>query len=161
MDIFEFAMEKEKDSRDFYHQLAEETADKGLAKIFNMLADEEERHYRIVEQMKNNAPQEVGDTDFLSDAKNIFKQMKEGAGKFSFSASQIEIYKKAQAIEKQSREFYLQKADEVKDARQKKIFFQLASEENKHYFLLENILEFVSRSEQWLENAEWYHLDEY
>lgn len=161
MDIFEFAMEKEKDSRDFYRQLAEKAADKGLAKIFNMLADEEEKHYRIVEQMKNNTPQEVGDTDFLSDAKNIFKQMKKGTGKFSFPASQIDIYKKAQAIEKQSREFYLQKADEVKDVQQKKIFFQLASEENKHYFLLDNILEFVSRPEQWLENAEWYHLEEY
>jgi rubrerythrin len=161
MDIFEFAMEKEKDSRDFYHQLAEKSTDKGLAKIFNMLAGEEEKHYRIVEQMKNNVPQEVGETDFLSDAKDIFKQMKKGAGKFSFSASQTDIYKKAQAIEKQSREFYLQKVDEVKDALQKKIFTQLAAEENKHYFLLENILDFVSRPEQWLENAEWYHLDKY
>lgn len=34
-------------------------------------------------------------------------------------------------------------------------------EEKKHYFLLDNIIEFVSRPEQWLENAEFYHLEEY
>ncbi len=161
MDIFEFAMEKEKDSRDFYNQLADKTADKGLAKIFNMLADEEAKHYRIIEQMKNNSSQDIGDTNILSDAKNILKRLKETSDKLSFPASQIGVYKKALTIEQQSREFYLQKASEVENPRQKKIFARLAEEENKHYFLLDNILEFVSRPEQWLENAEWYHLDEY
>ena len=69
--------------------------------------------------------------------------------------------KKAQDIEKESREFYLQKADEVQDHCQKGIFRKLAEEENKHYFLLDNIIEFVSRPEQWLENAEFHHLEDY
>jgi hypothetical protein len=39
----------------------------------------------------------------------------------------------------------------------------LAAEEKKHLRIMENIVEFVSRPEpgNWLENAEWYHLDEY
>ena len=43
----------------------------------------------------------------------------------------------------------------------KRIFQKLAEEEKKHYFLLENIIQFVSRPETWLENAEFYHLEEY
>jgi rubrerythrin len=43
----------------------------------------------------------------------------------------------------------------------KEIFLKLADEEKKHYFLLENIIDFVSRPQKWLENAEFYHLDEY
>ncbi len=81
--------------------------------------------------------------------------------KADFDISQIEVYKKAQDIEKKSIDFYLQKADEVKEHCQKGTFRKLAEEEKKHYFLLQNIIEFVSRPESWLENAEWYHLEEY
>jgi len=161
MDIFQFAMEKEKYSEDYYRQLATETNNKGLRKIFNMLADEEAKHYTIVEQIKSKIPERVCKTDVLSDAKDIFEQTKQAADKFNFEESQVETYKKAQDIEKDSREFYLQKADEVEDHCQKGIFRKLAEEENKHYFLLENIIEFVSRPEQWLENAEFHHLEDY
>ena len=161
MDIFEFAMEKEKYSQDYYRQLATKTDNKGLQRIFNMLADEEAKHYTVVEQMKSKIPERVSDTDVLSDANDIFKQMKEAADKFNFEASHVETYKKAQDIEKNSREFYLQKADEAQDHCQKGIFKRLAEEENKHYFLLENIIDFVSRPQQWLENAEFHHLEDY
>ncbi|MHC4193081.1 MAG: ferritin-like domain-containing protein [Planctomycetota bacterium] len=161
MDIFQFAMEKEKYSQDYYRQLATKTDNKGLQRIFNMLADEEAKHYTVVEQMKSKAPEKVCDTNVLSDAKDIFKQMKEAADTSSFDAGQIETYKKAQEIEKDSREFYLQKADEVEDSRHAAIFRQLAQEESKHYFLLDNMIEFVSRPQRWLENAEFHHLEDY
>jgi rubrerythrin len=161
MNIFEFAMQKEKYSEQYYRQLAAKADNKGLQKIFNMLADEEAKHYTVVEQMKSKIPERVSKTDVLSDAKDAFKQMKEAVDKFSFEASQVQTYKKAQDIEKESREFYLQKANEVQDRCQKGIFRKLAEEENKHYFLLDNIIDFVSRPEQWLENAEFHHLEDY
>jgi rubrerythrin len=161
MDIFQFAMEKEKYSEDYYRQLAAKADNKGLQKIFNMLAGEEAKHYSAVEQMKSKIPERVSDTDVLSDANDIFEQMKGATDKFNFEANHVETYKKAQDIEKDSREFYLQKADEVQDHCQKGIFKRLAEEENKHYFLLENIITFVSRPQQWLENAEFHHLEDY
>jgi rubrerythrin len=154
-------MEKEKYSQDYYRELAAKANNKGLQKIFNMLANEEAKHYSVVEQMKSKIPERVSDTDVLSDANDIFEQMKEATDKFNFEANHVETYKKAQDIEKDSREFYLQKADEVQDHCQKGIFKRLAEEENKHYFLLENIIDFVSRPEQWLENAEFHHMEDY
>ena len=161
MNIFEFAMEKERYSQDFYLDLAVKTSDKGLAKIFNMLANEEEKHFETIEKMQSQTPKGIGDTDVLADAKDIFETMRESASKFNFNVTELELYKKAQGIEKQARDFYLQKADEVKISEQKDIFNKLAEEEKKHYFLLDNIIEFVSRPEQWLENAEFVHLEEY
>lgn len=128
---------------------------------FTMLADEEAKHYRVVERMKKATPGQVRDTKVLSQAKKVFKKMRKDLEAFDFELSEIDAYRKAQDIEKQSREFYLQKADEVEDDRRKGIFKKLAEEENKHYFLLENIIDFVSRPKVWLENAEFYHLDEY
>jgi len=161
MNIFEFAMQKEKYSEHYYRQLADQTSNKGLEGIFSMLAEEEAKHYSVIEQMRSKIPQKICNTDVLSDAKDIFMQMRKGTGKFDFDDSEIETYKKAQDIEKTSREFYLQKADEVEDHCQKGIFKKLAEEENKHYFLLDNIIEFVSRPQYWLENAEFCHLEEY
>jgi rubrerythrin len=57
--------------------------------------------------------------------------------------------------------FYTEKAAEEKDPGRKNIFKALAGEEKKHLFLLENMIEFVSRPETWLEDAEFNHLEEY
>lgn len=161
MNIFDFAMEKEKFSEDYYRRLAGKTNNKPLQSIFNMLADEEAKHYKVVADMKKNITPDLAETTVLSSARDDFAKMRKSAENFNVDINQIELYKKAQNIEKQSEDFYLQKAGEVTDEHQKEIFQKLADEEKKHYFLLDNIIEFVSRPKQWLENAEWHHLDEY
>lgn len=160
MNILEYAMQMEKDGEEYYRQLAQQTTNNGLKTILTMLADEEVKHYNTIEKMKTAKPQ-MAETAILTDAKNVFIQLRESTEKFDFGIRQTELYKKAQDIEKKSQDFYLEKANEVKKEYQKEIFLRLADEEKKHYFLLENIIEFVSRPETWLENAEFYHLEEY
>ena len=160
MNIFEYALQMEKDGEDYYRQLAKQIANKGLKTILAMLADEEVKHYNAIEKMKTAKPH-MAETTILTDAKNVFIQLQESSENFGFGLGQIELYKKAQDIEEVSRNFYLEKANEVAEEYQKEIFLRLADEEKKHYFLLENIIEFVSRPETWLENAEFYHLEEY
>ena len=158
--IFEYAMQMEKDGENYYRQVAQQTANKGLKTILTMLADEETKHYNVIERMKTKEPQ-MADTTILTDVKNVFVKIKESNEKFAFDIKQTELYKRAQDIEKKSRDFYLEKVNEVEEKYQKELFLRLADEEKKHYFLLENIIEFVSRPETWLENAEFYHLEEY
>ncbi len=160
MDIFEYAMQMEKDGEDYYRQLAQQTENKGLKTILTMLADEEVKHYKAIEKMKTEKPQMV-ETTILSNAKNVFAQLKESDEKLDSDIEQKELYIKAQDIEKESQDFYKEKANEVKEEYQKVLFLRLAEEEKRHYFLLENIIDFVSRPETWLENAEFNHLDEY
>ena len=160
MNIFEFAMEKEKYSEDYYRRLADKSNNKGLETVFNMLADEEAKHYKIVSDMKEDIAPELAETTVLSDAKDVFVKMRESAKSFNFNISQVGLYRKALKIEEQSRDFYLEKAEEVEEVH-KEIFLKLAEEEKKHFFLLENIIDFVSRPETWLENAEFYHLEQY
>ncbi len=160
MNIFEYAMQMEKDGEGYYRQLAQQNANKGMRTILTMLADEEVKHYNAVEKMQTEQPP-ITETKILTDAKNVFVQIKESGESFDFDIEQTELYKRAQDIEKKSRDFYSEKANEVEEKYQKEVFLRLADEEKKHYFLLENIVEFVSRPETWLENAEFYHLEEY
>jgi rubrerythrin len=161
MNIFEFAKEKEKYAEEFYRDRAAKSPGKGLAEIFTLLANEEEKHFELIEKMQADAPAELGDTNVLADATAIFEKIREGAKKFSFDKSELELYKEAQNIEQSARKFYIEKANEVKPPAQKDIFLKLAEEEKKHYFLLDNIVEFVSRPRQWLEDAEFHHMEEY
>jgi rubrerythrin len=158
--IFEYAIQMEKDGEDYYLQLAQQTSNKGLKTILEMLAAEEAKHYRAIERMRSAKP-DLAETTVLSDAKNIFAQMKESNESLDPDLGQVELYKKAQELEQKSTDFYSEKAHEVEEEYQKEIFLKLTVEEKKHYFLLENIIECVSRPEIWLEDAEFHHLDEY
>jgi len=160
VNIFIYAMQMEKDGEDYYYQLAQETDDKGLQAIFSMLAQEEAKHYEIISKARTARPV-MAETSILSDAKNIFTRIKESGESFGPNSGQAGAYKKAQEIEQKSMDFYKEKAGEIEQEYQKEIFLKLAEEEKKHYFLLQNIIDFVSRPETWLENAEFCHLEDY
>jgi rubrerythrin len=160
MNIFEYAMQMEKDGEEYYRQMAGKTANKGLQAILTMLADEEVKHYKTIEKMQTKEPH-MEDATILTDARNIFVQIKESGESFDFDIQRTELYRKALDIEKNSRDFYTEKANEVTEEYQRELFLKLADEERKHYFLLENIIEFVSKPEYRLENAEFSNLEEY
>ncbi len=161
MDIFKFALEMETTAKDHYRLLAHEAPNKGLAIVFTMLADEEVKHYWVISQMQTKSPVELAHPTIVADAKEVFSRMARGKEKFGPDTSQIDLYRKAQDVERKSRIFYAEQCRQATGEHQKKILGQLADEEDKHYALLESIIEFVSRPQQWLENAEWHHLEKY
>jgi rubrerythrin len=162
MNIYKYAMKMEKDSENYYSELANKTDDVGLQNILKMLANDEVKHYNIIEKMmKTDVNAELAETDILKNAKNIFVKIKGKNLVFDFGLLQVDFYRKAQEFEEKSYKFYLEMSDKVKIESQRKIFLKLAEEEKKHMFLLENLVEFVSRPETWIENAEFNHLDDY
>jgi len=155
MDIFEYALQMEKDGENFYRRIAEKAGSAGVGTIVTMLADEEVKHYKAIEGIRQGRSGQMAETTILDDARNVFVQMKDERDEFAADQEQ------ARQIEKRSQQFYEEKAGQVDRKDQRQLFEQLAAEEAKHYFLLGNLIDFVSRPKQWLENAEWYHLEEY
>jgi len=161
MDIFGFGMQMEKDGEEYYRDLAGKCNDKGLQNILNMLADDEVRHYNVLRDMADGTAPRFSETSILNNVKNVFVQEKEADKDFDFNVAQIELYKKARDIEKKSQEFYLEKSGEIESDIQKKIFERIAEEEKQHCWILENVIDFVSKPNEWLENAEWNKLEDY
>jgi rubrerythrin len=161
MDIFEYAMQMEKEGENFYREVAQHTPNTGIKAILTMLADEEVRHYNAIEKMKSAEPVQLADSTILADAKNVFAGLQASGEEFSSETNQIRLYKKALDIEAKSKDFYTEKAGEASEKNVKELFLRLAQEEQKHYVLVENIIDFLSGPDTWLENAEFYHLDEY
>jgi len=155
-------MKMEKDSENYYLELAKKIDDVGLRNILKMLVNDEVKHYHIIEQMmKTDISAELAETDILENTKNIFIKIKGKKLVFDFDLPQINFYRKAQEMEEKTYKFYMEMSDKVEIEVQKKLFLKLAEEEKKHMFLLENLVEFVSRPETWIENAEFNHLDDY
>ena len=148
MNIFNFAMQMEKDGEAYYRDLAARSGEAGLSHILGMLADDEVKHYQIMKSFQESVPAQLADTKVLEDAHNIFSQMRrQGPGEL-LELGQVELYRKAQELEKGSEDFYRQKAGELSDSFQQEIFLKIAGEEARHYFLLENIITFVTRPQQ-------------
>jgi|SRR5208283_1115511 len=160
MDIFEYAMQMEKDGEIYYRELSDKTGNRGIKSILCMLADAEVIHYNIFQAMKKHEQIPATDSKSLEGIKNIFARLKED-GPSEVDSSQVDLYRKAQDIEKKTQDFYLERAEASKDQIEKAIFQKAANEEKKHYLILENIINFVNTPATWLENPEWYHLEEY
>jgi len=160
MDIFEFALQMEQEGMDLYIKIAESSDDEGIKNIFTTLASDEEKHQQVIRSMKADNPV-VSETEILSKARNVFAGIKDDGGGIDISQPQADLYRVARDIEAKSVKFYTEKAAEEKDPGRKNIFKALAGEEKKHLFLLEHMIEFVSRPETWIEDAEFNHLEEY
>jgi rubrerythrin len=161
MDIFEFAMEREKLAEQLYRKLADKSDHAGLKGILLMLADEEIKHFETVRQMKEHSTLSITESSVLKDAKAVFEKMERGVDTFSFDTSEVDLYRKACDIEASSKKYYLEKAEEVENPGHKELFLKLAEEENKHLVLVQSLCDFVAKPETFLENAEFTHLADY
>jgi rubrerythrin len=161
MDIFEYAMQMEKDGEAYYRDLAAKCNMAGLKKILTMLADDEVVHFQVFRNLRDHSATKLDGSTVIKDAKNVFTEMKGKETEFNLEGSEIDLYKRAIEVENKSEAFYKEKANEVDSEEAKRLFLEIADEEKNHAFLLENMVAFLTRPQTWLENAEFHHLDEY
>jgi rubrerythrin len=111
--------------------------------------------------MKKREEAVLPDSALLDQVKNVFIEVREREGAGGARSSEVELYRKALELERKSWELYGSAADQASSPAEKLLFERIAVEERRHYRIVEGIIDFVSRPEQWLENAEWHHLEDY
>lgn len=163
MNVFDYAIKMEKDGEAYYRKLARNAPSKAFAAIFILLAEEEVKHRQVLERIRKDRRPEMKAGRLRKSVRNIFARLIRQNVKLQTEKSAISLYRKARDIEQDSRDFYLDKAREIDTVAGRELFYRIADEERLHYLMLESLIEFVMRPHpgRWLENAEWYHLDEY
>ena len=161
MNIFEFALDFERKHQDFHLKKAQESENQRLKSVFELLAEEEAKHIKIVKKLKENKKIGQIDSEILPKAKKMMEQITSELPSNSLSKEQVDIYKKAKEMEKKSHKFYKEKSEETDNEQVSKVFKQLAKEEAKHENLMNNLIELTNKPNTWLDDAEWYHLEEY
>ena len=162
MDVFTYAIELKREKESFYRQISRESTG-GIRELFSLLADEEARHREAIEEMEDKVEIKLLDTTIKKDAKRVFEKMRDTLGdeEPAFENEQLQLYNKALKYEEKAEVFYLQKSKEATDACQQEIFKNIATQERQHKAVIQTIIDYASKPERWLENAEWYHLEEY
>lgn len=161
MDIYDFAMQMEQDGERFYRTLGESVADKGLKSIFTTLAEEEVKHFRTIQRMKAHT-YSMEDSSFLDCITTVFQEMQGNPPKeFLKEEAQEEAYQKARELEEKSWQFYEDCAKKASSKQEASLFERLAAEEQRHYNILDNMVELLRRPKTWLEDAEITHLEDY
>lgn len=155
MNVYEYAMKVEKEGESYYREMASAATNSGLKRIFTMLADEEVKHYNVFKNMMKKEDMNLEDLDLITDTQTIFQTLNEEKGNVTFDAEQIQFYKDAIAREEDSHNFYAEKANELDNEKQKKIFLHVAKEEIKHKQILEEIVSFLEEPADWVASAEF------
>ncbi|MFO7815610.1 MAG: ferritin family protein [Halanaerobiales bacterium] len=161
MDIYQFAINFERENREYYEECAENAEDKSIKRVFLELSSEEAKHERIVKQLRDNEDVENLEFDIVPKVNEVFSEIKEGMPDKEMPTGQVDIYRKALSMEEKSKNFYSEKSEEVKDDKAKEVLQKLFKEEKKHENIIRSIIELVNRPNTWLEDPEWYHLEDY
>lgn len=155
MNVYEYAMKVEKEGEAYYREMAAAATNSGLKRIFTMLADEEVKHYNVFKNMMKKEDMNLEELDLITDTKTIFQTLNEEKNNVTFDAEQIKFYKDAIAREESSHDFYAEKAAELDNEKQKKIFLHVAKEEIIHKQILEEIVAFLEEPADWVASAEF------
>jgi rubrerythrin len=160
MNPIDYALAVEKEGEAYYTELADQTSNPGLKKICQMLAGDERSHYTTFKTLKDDIEIIAADTTILSDAKTIFENMTV-QNISDMDMTQKEMYQNALTLEQKTIAHYEQTHVEMTDPQITDMFIKILEEEKQHVLLLENIIEFLSRPDDWIENAEFNHLEDY
>ncbi len=160
MNAIDYALKMELDGKAFYEKQAEDSKDLRIKQLFTMLAKDEQRHYEIIEGFKNTSYNYKG-TETFKTTKNMFSEMLDKKQTFKVETNVFDAYRQAIEMEKKSVNLYSKEAANSKNAYEKSILLKLAEEEKKHQTILENLTEFIRKGDEWVESAEFTHLNEF
>jgi Uncharacterized conserved protein len=167
MDILEYACEIETRGEQLYREMAAQSSIKEIGSIFGFLAGEEKRHFEVLQAMGLHTTLPlIGKSAILNDSKAAFKNLSEqftAPGTIAidrefalnvaleFENKSISLYEKAIA------ELMINPDND----RSRQVLKEIVEQEKNHVRLVESLMDFQRHPYEWLENAEWNHLDEF
>jgi rubrerythrin len=158
MNPYDFAIQMSRDGEKFFRTLTRQVKKPGLRRILVMLANDQVIHRRDFEKMKKAEEKVLPDAGNLTGVLNPFAQRLKRLGRgerVDENLPPAELYRRGQELDKECEDFYRKRAARVKDPRLKQAFLGVAQEQQKHYFTLEHLINFILEPQQELEDAEW------
>ena len=161
MNILEFAMKMELQGKAFYQTQAEFTRVPGLRTIFLGLAADEQKHYDFLQDVKAGKEWPMANTRMLEQARTVFTEMLRNKERYQELREDVDAYRAGMKLEADSVRLYEDLASQAESADTAQLYLKLASEEKKHFNILENICDFISRPKYYLQWEEYTNLHEY
>jgi rubrerythrin len=159
------ALRTENDGRSFYEQAKTRTSHKLARAAFEILAKEEERHVGLIEALGQSLIGKGGPVAVDSPTKGALAQGirtiyecamdEKPAGDLDAAKS----YEKAIELEKKISALYFECARECESDEARRLFNVLYREEQDHLTLLEDMLMYLTKPDQWFIDKDYVLLD--
>lgn len=148
-----------------YRDLIKSTQPRELAGIFDFLAKEEERHFNLFAAWEKMPELLENDDSAISEyAEKTFLALADHFETVGVPAiDHGDAYKKALEFENKSVQFYTDvlNGNSITNKTQRAILREIIDQEQLHARLIVSLMEFQRHPEEWLENAEWRHAEEF
>lgn len=161
MNSIEFAINMEIDGEKYYREQAKNNQDNSLNAVFLLLAEDENGHAKLLKSEQKKITYDLADNATLADTNNVFKNRGEFKNKFEKIPDQLDVYRMALQMEKDSIELYEKLLKEATDEQTKRLFGYLVKQEENHFKIFNNLITLVERPEEWVEDAEFGIREEY
>lgn len=145
------ARKMEMDGIEFYGKAAENAGNPDAERFFQSLQSDEERHLDIVEKIGRGMGVDIDNMPTPEQGiRTVFSEVDPSvAADQEATAEEKEAVEIALGMEKDSYDLYDEAAENAEDEDQRALFERLAKEENQHYVMLENTLEYLQENSNW------------
>ncbi len=161
MNDMKFAIQMELDGEKYYTQQAEINKNNSLNTVCLMLAADEKNHARILTEKMNEIPWELTETKILARVRNVFEGIGDIKTEVKETASQLDFYRIASNIEKQSIDLYTKYLSKAEGTKEKELFEYLIEQEKQHFTVLDELALLLSHAEEWSQSPEFTSRPEY
>lgn len=162
MNFFETAREMEKQTRQYYLDLAEKCVrNEGLKNILQMLAEDHEQHMQKLREMEDDECSDLQPAKTFDSIIKVFRDLQKKKETFSCDIDQLKMYQQAHELLQKKMKFYLSGKSQLSCPKNQAVLTDIIAEEQHQIFVLENIIEMVERPQTWIEDAEFTHLQDY
>jgi rubrerythrin len=159
--ILDTALRTEQDGKKFYEETATKTANPLAAKMFESLAEAEEKHIEIIQSLAAGRLRITAyNGEFLEALHNVFEDMPDTIRERSASnPDDIEALKVGIEMEDKSLAFYRQWAKKAVSQEARKLCERLAAEEEDHWKILSGTVEYLEDTGNWFMAQEHWSFD--
>lgn len=168
MNIFDFALKMELDGEQFYLQQAAKVHYAELKVVLKGLAEDEHRHYRIVQRLQNQNREYIEPDPAISATRNVFELVrnkpfipKDQDSIAKLKDEQRDVYQAALSKEEESVRLYKKLKESAELQAEKDILEKLVQEEESHAEVIGNIIQMLNNVNEWVESAEFNHQKPY
>lgn len=155
MNTLDYAIKMEYDGEKYYREQAEINKENGLNVVCSLLADEEKKHAQILESKKNHSTYKLIDSDFLSNAKNVYTGSKGISVEGTRYPSQLDFYRIVCDMEQKSIDLYQDFLASATEDEEKKLYEYLIKQEEQHLEAFEEMSRLLHNAEWWIESPEF------
>ncbi len=160
MDLIDQAIAFEKEGHQFFMDHAARVSNPTVKFILESLAEDELKHIEYLEKLRDGSLKEYQASPGMKNIKNALeKAVKQNPHFLADDPSIRSVLESAMAVEQNAKEQYTKEALAQQSPENREFLEKIAKEEDRHYWLLKNLLDFYENPKNILEDQEFQYYE--